>query len=62
MRLTDYYILEEEVERLEKTVKRLTCEHECYVAFASVFARKTRDLLLFLGLDERDIAEWYNNR
>ena len=62
MRLTDYYMLEEEVERLEKTVKRLKSEHESYVAFASVFARKTRDLLLFLGLDERDIAEWCNSR
>lgn len=59
MRLTDYYMLEEEVERLEKTVKRLKSEHESYVAFASVFARKTRDLLLYLGLNEKEIAEYY---
>lgn len=62
MRLTDYYMLEEEVERLEKTVKRLKRERESYITHASVFARKTRDLLLYLGLTEKDIASWYNSR
>ncbi len=68
MNLTDYYELEEkvkmlekEIERLDDTVKRLKYKHECYVSFASVFARKTRDLLLYLGLTEKDIASWYGH-
>lgn len=58
-RLTDLYYLEDENERLKKTIKRLEAELEEKTTYAAVFARKTRDLLLYLGLNEKEIAEYY---
>ena len=69
MTLTEKYEFEEEIDQLEKKIEKLwwSCKAkddtiESKTCFASVFARKTRDLLLYLGLTEKDIASWYNSK
>lgn len=59
-RLTDLYYLEDENERLKKTIKRLEAELEKKTTHAAVFADKTRKLLLLIGMKEGEINDYYH--
>lgn len=58
-RLTDLYYLEDENERLKKTIKRLEAELEEKTTYAAVFAARTLELLKLLGLTDEEIFTWY---
>jgi len=59
-RLTDIYYLQDENERLLKRIKRLERELDEKTSMASVFAEKTRRLLLLLGMKEKEIYDYYH--
>lgn len=59
-RLTDIYYLQDENERLLKRIKRLERELDEKTSMASVFADKTRRLLLLLGMKEKEIYDYYH--
>lgn len=60
VKLTDIYYLQDENERLLKRIKRLERELDEKTSMASVFADKTRRLLLLLGMKEKEIYDYYH--
>lgn len=58
MKLTDKFIYEDEIERLNRTVKRQKKEIEEMKNRQASFASKTYKLLK-LFLTDKDISEWF---